>query len=279
MDTLPAIFLSHGAPNLPLKADSTTTFLRELSHLLPKPKAILCISAHWATRQPVFGTTLEPHTIHDFSGFPTELYQLTYPAPGAPEVARRGMELLAAAGIESGANPKRGLDHGAWVPLLLAYPQADVPVAQLSIQPHSGPKHHYAIGRALAPLRREGVLILASGGVTHNLGEFRGYAYDAAAPDWVNQFADWLTEAVTAGNVEALLNYRALAPHATRNHPTEEHLLPLFVALGAGGMREKGVLLHSSFTYGILSMAAYGFGEGLDIRGAIASSTSSRRPR
>ena len=257
----PTIFLSHGSPELPLQSGAAPDFLKQLGTLLGKPKAILAISAHWGTRHPVVSAVEKPQTIYDFSGFPAELYRLRYPAPGAPGLAARVIELLTAAGIEGSVSPDRGLDHGAWTPLMLMYPAADVPVTQLSIQPHLSPAHHLALGRALEPLRHEGVLILASGSATHNLWEFGGYTYDAVAPNWVTQFADWLTDAVTQGKVEELLNYRQLAPHAARNHPTEEHLLPLFVALGAGGTDVRGYPLHSSFTYGVFSMAVYMFAE------------------
>lgn len=234
-------------------------FLAGLGQQLERPKAILCISAHWNTSYPIVSAASLPQTIHDFSGFPRELYQMQYPAKGAPNLAAKVVDLLNAAGIQSDIHPNRGLDHGAWNPLMLIYPDADVPVTQLSIQAHLSPAHHLAVGQALQPLRNEGVLVLASGSATHNLGKLGGYSYNAAPPEWVEQFADWLTDAVTKGKFEELLNYRAKAPYAIDNHPTDEHLLPLFVALGAGGKTANGNLLHSSFTYGLLSMAAYSF--------------------
>lgn len=256
---LPALFISHGSPDLPLHPSPARDFLAQLGQQFDRPQAILVISAHWTTPQPIVSAAPRPRTIHDFGGFPAALYQLTYPAPGAPELAVRVVDLLTAAGIKSGISADRGLDHGAWNPLLLLYPHADVPVTQLSIQPHLDPAHHLAIGRALAPLRQQGVLILASGSATHNLWELGGYAPDAAPPDWVTAFAQWLTDALTQSKTEALLNYRQLAPHAARNHPTAEHLLPLFVAFGAGGSAAKAIELHSSYSLGVLSMAAYAF--------------------
>ena len=258
MSRFPAIFLSHGSPDLPLHHSPVGEFLQQLGKQIERPKAILCISAHWMSPQAVISTASHPKTHYDFNGFPAELYSLKYPAPGAPELAEKVVDLLTAAGIESSVNAHRGLDHGAWVPLMLMYPDADIPITQLSIQPNLGTAHHLLLGQALQPLCDEGVLVLASGSATHNLGELGGDLFNAIPPDWVNQFTDWLNDAVTAGKVDDLLNYRKLAPYAINNHPTEEHLLPLFVAMGAA-KQAKGSLLHSSFTYGVLSMAAYEF--------------------
>lgn len=255
---LPAVFVSQGAPTLALEAGAAHAFLRHLGQNLERPRAILCVSAHWETAGPTVSTAVWPRTIHNFGGFPDALYQLRYPAPGAPELARQVVELLRAAGLAALSDPERGLDHGAWVPLLLMYPDADIPVVQLSIQSHIGPAQHLAVGRALAALREQGVLILASGSATHNLGAFRTYRGDDV-PEWVVRFDRWLAQALAAGDTEALLAYRQLAPEAVRNHPSEEHLLPLFVALGAGGPRPVIQQLHASYTCGILSMAAYAF--------------------
>jgi 4,5-DOPA dioxygenase extradiol len=225
---------------------------------LPRPKAILAVSAHWETDSPRAATTAQPETIHDFHGFPEELYSLRYPAPGAPELALRAVELLSAAGFSAAADAKRGLDHGAWAPLLLAYPEADVPVAQLSIQPSLGPAHHLAMGRALAPLRGEGVLVFGSGGATHNLSEVAwGRHGDPLA--WARAFDDWLAETISAGDAVALPDWRARAPHAARAHPRDEHLLPLLVTFGAAGDGGRGARLHTSFVHGSLSMAAFRF--------------------
>jgi 4,5-DOPA dioxygenase extradiol len=208
---------------------------------------------------PTASTALRPETIHDFYGFPEELYRLTYPAPGAPDLAERALGLLGDAGIEGALDPSRGLDHGAWNPLMLMYPQADIPVTQLSVQPDQPPAHHLAVGRALRPLRDEGVLILASGGAVHNLRQFR---VDREKPAlWATSFDDWLAARVEAGDAASLVEFRAQAD--SRNaHPTDEHFLPFFVALGAGtqGDAEKGAALHRSFVHGSLSMAAYAWG-------------------
>jgi 4,5-DOPA dioxygenase extradiol len=259
--TFPAVFVSHGAPTLAVEENDTTDFLRRLGGELGKPEAVVCVSAHWNTGAPVVSAAERPETIHDFGGFPEELYRIRYPAPGAPALAARVCELLGGAGIDCAVSAERGLDHGAWVPLRLMYPAADVPVTQLSIQPRHDPRHHLRVGRALASLREEGVLLLATGSVTHNLSKTtRG----DAPPDWARQFEQWLYENVTEGRQEELLEYRRLAPYAQLAHPTDEHLLPLFVALGAGsdGDAAAGVGrgLHRGWTMGSLGMAAYGFG-------------------
>jgi 4,5-DOPA dioxygenase extradiol len=258
MNTLPAIFLSHGAPDLPIRDGAATNFLRSLHQQFPKPKAILAISAHWYSDPPMVSTVQQPKTIHDFSGFPEALYHHRYPAPGAPKLAERVVTLLSQAGIACDTHPSRGLDHGTWTPLMLTYPSADIPVTQLSIQYYRDPFYHLKLGQALEPLRHEGVLIMGSGSATHNLYAF-DKRYDAVPPLWVKQFDEWLAETIEQGNWDALMQYREGAPYAKENHPTEEHLLPLFVALGPGGVNTRGVRLHHSYTYGAFSMAAYAF--------------------
>lgn len=269
MARLPTLFLSHGSPTLALDPGPARDDFAALGRTLPRPKAVLCVSAHWETPAPAVSGAARPETIHDFHGFPDELYAIRYPAPGAPELAARAAGLLGGAGIETAIDPGRGLDHGAWVPLRIMYPEADVPVAQLSLQTPLGPAHHLAVGRALAPLREDGVLILASGSATHNLRDFGGRAYDAPALPYVLEFEAWLMRAVAEGEVGALADWRARAPHAATNHPTDEHLLPLFVALGAaqgeargkaGNGRVPGRLVHASHTWGILSMASFAWG-------------------
>lgn len=258
MTRLPTLFISHGAPDLPIQSGAVQSFLRQLPQTLPQPEAILVVSAHWNSSQPWVSEASRPRTIYDFSGFPNALYQLSYPAPGAPRLAGRVVDLLSEAGFVAATHPNRGLDHGAWKPLMLLYPEAQVPVTQLSIQYQQGPEHHFQLGRALEPLRDEGVLVIASGAATHNLRAFDP-SYEASPPSWVTAFDQWLKNAIAQQDIPSLLNYRQLAPHAADNHPTEEHLLPLFVALGAGGKGARGQQLHSSYTYGAFSMAAYAF--------------------
>ena len=247
--TMPSLFLSHGAPTLPLTDTPARTFLSGFGATIARPTAILVISAHWETSVPTIGAVDRNDTIHDFGGFPQALYELRYPAPGTPAVAARASDLLRADGIECRIDRSRGLDHGAWVPLLL----------QLSVQPHLGPRHHLLTGRALAPLRQEGVLIIGSGSLTHDLSEFRGHGPNDPAPAWVNAFADWFHSALASGRTEDLLDYRRQAPFAVKNLPSEEHLLPLYTALGAAGENARAERLHASSTYGILRMDVYAF--------------------
>jgi 4,5-DOPA dioxygenase extradiol len=240
-------------------------FLQALGTSLPRPRAIVLVSAHWETGGgPAVSLVRQPQTIHDFGGFPQALFDIDYPAPGAPEVAERTAALLEAAGISVGRSATRGLDHGAWVPLRLMYPQADVPVTQLSIVHGASPALHVKLGQALRQLRAEGVLVIGSGSLTHNLYEFRGQAVDAPAPRWVSEFEVWMRQKIELNDHAALVDYRKLAPSAERNHPTEEHLLPLYVAMGAaatdgGAAPASAQLLHSSIEHGVLAMDAYAF--------------------
>lgn len=255
--TLPTIFVSHGAPTFVLGDSPAARFLREFGSTLGRPKGIVAVSAHWETDGPVLGAAGRPPTVHDFYGFPEPLYDIRYPAPGSPALAETAAGLLAAAGIVGGLDPVRGLDHGAWVPLSLMYPKADIPVVQLSVQTARGTAWHVGVGAALSDLRRNGVLVMGSGGAVHNLG-----AFDPGSPaveGWARTFDDWLCETLAEGAVDKLVDYRRLRPEASRAHPTEEHLLPLFTALGAVGKGAKGRALHRSFLDGSLSMAAYAF--------------------
>lgn len=251
----PSVFVSHGAPTIVAGSSPVSNFLGALGDDLGRPEAVLCISAHWETENPVVSLADRPETIYDFYGFADPLYELTYPAPGAPALAGRVAGLLGEAGLKAERDNTRGLDHGAWVPLMLMYPAADIPVCQLSIQPALGPRYHYRLGRALEALRHEGVLVMASGGVVHNLDFFRPGSTDVA--DWAQRFEDRLVERVERGAVDALIDYRdadgALA------HPRDEHYLPLLAALGAGGSESRGRVLHRGFMDGSISMAAFAF--------------------
>ena len=256
---LPTLFLSHGAPTLPLTKSPAAEFLRGLTATIERPKAILVASAHWETQTPRVSAVASNGTIHDFYGFPRALYEMTYPAPGDPALAGRIAGLLSDAGLPATLETSRWLDHGAWVPLLLAYPNADIPVVQISLQSHLGTAHHVKLGAALASLRAEGVLVIGSGSWTHDLRRFRGQPEDAPAQPDVLAFADWMDRAVMAGRHEDLLAYRIRAPYADENHPTEEHLLPLYVALGAAGPGARPEHLHASAMYSMLRMDAYAF--------------------
>lgn len=260
MTMLPTLFVSHGSPMLALQDSPARRFLQSLGQSLPRPRAIAMVSAHWETRGgPAVSLATAPETIHDFGGFPRALFDIQYPAPGAADVADRVATLLSEAGIPVGRSATRGLDHGAWVPLSLMYPDADVPVLQISIVHDASPAVHAQLGQALQKLREEGVLVIGSGSLTHNLYEFRGQAVDAPAPGWVTEFEMWMRDKLEQNDLDDLLDYRRLAPSAERNHPTEEHLLPLFVAIGAAGKDAKAALLHSSFEHGVLAMDAYAF--------------------
>ncbi len=269
MRELPSLFVSHGAPTVAVEPSPARDFLAGLGRSLPRPRAILCMSAHFETDQPTLTSGAHPATIHDFYGFPEELYRLRYPAPGSPELAEEAARLLREAGLVATLDPEAGFDHGTWVPLLLMFPEADIPVVQLSVQPHRDAAHHARIGRALAPLRRRGVLILGSGALTHNLAEVmaRLRAGDGAGGPvaWAEAFARWVEDRIRSGDLEGLCRYRELAPEAVRAHPTEEHLFPLHMAAAAGGGR--GVKLHESFAYGSLAMTVYAF-PGLAVREA-----------
>lgn len=257
MTTAP-IFVSHGSPTLIFDDVPARDFLLGLGKSLPRPKAILVASAHWETPSPRITAAPAPTTIHDFGGFPPIMYEQQYPAPGDPALAESIQGLLIKAGIQATLDDRRGLDHGAWVPLKLSWPDADIPVLQLSLQTHLGPRHHYDIGKALQPLTEEGVLIIGSGSLTHDLRSvsWRGPSEE---PDWVKSFGDWTDQALKEGRTEDLLNYRRIAPNAARNHPTEEHFLPLFVTLGAGGPDVTPHLLHTSVTFSVLRMDAFEF--------------------
>lgn len=260
----PAVFLSHGAPHMVLEPRTTGAFLTRLAQQLRRPRAIVCVSAHWDTDRPAVTGSARPETIHDFYGFPDALYRLRYAAPGEPALARDIVEVLTQAGLAARLDHHRGLDHGCWVPLMLMYPAADIPVVQLSVQSALGAKHHLVLGGALAPLRERGVLIVGSGGATHNLGAFRGQPIDSPVADWAAEFDAWLHDVVSRGDRRALTRWLEQAPHAAQNHPTVEHFMPLFVAMGAAPEAARGYVLHRGFSYGMLSMAAYGWGAVLD---------------
>jgi 4,5-DOPA dioxygenase extradiol len=253
---MPVLFVSHGAPDALLKAPDTVACWREIGRMLPKPSAILAVSAHWETRQPAVSLAGAPATLHDFSGFPPELYRMQYRAPGAPRLAERVAALLFAAGWAADMHPDRGLDHGAWVPLSAMYPDADVPVTQLSLTRNKAPVDHFDLGKLLAPLRDEGILIVGSGAITHNFGWLDWGAQGNGVPEpRAHAFSEWVAGRLAARDTAGLLDYRS-APHGKEAHPTEEHFLPLLVALGAAG-NDVPLRFQPAFTYGGLSMDAY----------------------
>lgn len=261
MNKQPTLFVSHGSPMLSLEEGPAHHFLKEWGKQHARPAAILVVSAHWEnTGGPMVSLAEQPRTIHDFGGFPRELYEIQYSASGAPALAEQSVGLLRDAGFSTSTSDNHGLDHGAWVPLSLMYPLADIPVFQISLIRGGSTAEHYRMGQALQPLREQGVLIMGSGSATHNLDEVMGHRQGDMVPSWVSDFENWMAEALNAGRISELIDYRRLAPFAVRNHPTEEHLLPLYVALGAGGAGAIATRLHSSHTYGILAMDVYSFG-------------------
>lgn len=263
MPALPALFISHGSPDIAIADTAAADFLKTLAADLPRPRAIVVASAHFEDDEARATMDAHPETIHDFGGFDPRLYAMTYPAPGDPQLAGDIVARLRAAGFEAAGATGRGFDHGAWVPLSLIYPKADIPVIEVSIDPAEGPDYHLRLGAALRGLREAGVLVIGSGSFTHNLreafGNIRQGRRTVETPDWVSAFADWMTDRIVAGDREALIDYRAKAPFARENHPTDEHLMPLFVALGAGGEGAKAKRLHDSRDFGVLAMEAFAF--------------------
>jgi 4,5-DOPA dioxygenase extradiol len=253
---LPSLFVSHGAPTLPFDDVPARDFLRALGKSIGRPRAILIASAHWDTDAPTVNSVAVNTTIHDFHGFPRPLYDLRYAAPGDAALAAQVSARLAAAGQPVQTDKTRGLDHGAWVPLSLMYPAADIPVVQLSVQGQKGAAHHIALGRALQQLRQDDVLVMGSGGFVHNLRRLSPPG--SPEPGWSGEFSGWMHEKLMARDEAALSGYRSLAPHAVQAQPSEEHFMPLFVAYGAGGV--STARLHSSHTFGALRMDAYAFG-------------------
>lgn len=256
---LPALYISHGSPRLIVEPSAARDFLAGLANTLPRPRAIVIATAHFGTSRPAVIGDANPGMIYDFGGMP-ELRQLVYPAPGDPQVAIKVAGLWQAAGFAPTVATGYGYDHGTWVPLMLMYPDADVPVVQIAVQPQLGPAHHVALGKALASMRDENFLVIGSGSLTHNLRALYSgdLAPDAPALPWVEQFAEWIHDKIESGADDDLLNYRARAPHAVDNHPTDEHLMPLFIAMGAG--QTKGRRIHSSTRNGVISMDTYAFG-------------------
>jgi 4,5-DOPA dioxygenase extradiol len=270
MTPLPTLFISHGSPMHAISAGRAGEAWAELGRRLPRPRSILIASAHWETELPMVATSKQPETIHDFGGFPPELYRIRYPAPGASETAQRALQLLRDAGISATPNGCRGLDHGAWVPLLRLYPDADVPAAQISIQPSLDAEHHLRVGAALAPLVRDGVLVVGSGHMTHNLGEWiaearrRGsMSISEGEPDpYVVEFTQWVDNALRSDDRKALAAWLEQAPHARRAHPTPEHFLPLMVAVGAAGPGALVEHIEAGVDSRVLAMDAYLFWPG-----------------
>lgn len=255
---MPVVFISHGAPDALLNAPDAVACWREIGQTLPQPRAILVVSAHWEARQPTASLSGAPETIHDFSGFSPQLHRMQYPAPGAPAWAERAVALLHQSGIAAELHPTRGLDHGSWVPLSVLYPQANVPVTQISLILNGSAAQHLALGKALAPLRNEGVLILTTGAITHNFAWLDWNAHAADVVPEARAFADWVGKQIDDRDSTELIAYRN-TPLGVAAHPSEEHFSPLFVGLGAAE-NDAAQRYQPGFSYGGLAMDAYVWG-------------------
>ena len=256
--TTPVLFISHGAPTFATAPSRLGPLLRTLGTQLPDIKAVLVVSPHWQTQGVTVMRTVRPETVHDFGGFPPDLYALQYPVDGAPALANAAAALLNAAGLAVGFDDRRGLDHGAWVPLRHLLPAGQVPVFQVSMPVNLTTATAVKLGRALAPLRAQGVLIVASGSMTHNLYDFRPSGGQPEA--YAEAFTAWVQTAVRARALQPLIHYRAQAPHAARAHPSEEHFLPLLVALGATTELDAVRVLPGGIDHAALSMESYVWG-------------------
>ena len=252
----PSLYISHGSPMLALEPGASGPALANLAATMPKPKAIVIVSAHWESSELLVGGNPQPETWHDFGGFPRALFEVQYPAPGSPQLATEVVELLKTDGLPARIDAKRPFDHGVWVPLSLMYPQADVPVVQVSLPTRGGPALQTRVGHALASLRERGVLLIGSGSITHNLRDLDWHAGPESVEPWAKAFRDWMIEKLEANDEAALHDYRQQAPNAVRNHPSDEHLLPLYFARAAGG---EFSIVHQGFTMGALGMDIYRF--------------------
>ena len=266
---LPSIFVSHGSPMIALEPGEAGAFMQRLGPAIDaafgRPKAIVSISAHTAARMPVVLAAPRHEAVYDFGGFDAKLFTLRYDVPGDPALAARLLGLLQAKGIDARSVPEGGLDHGAWTALRYIYPAADIPIVPLAFVPSASPAAQFALGEALAPLADEGVLVLGSGSITHNLRRVfsgGGLHPDKTRPEIPESaaFRRWIAERAAARDWDALFAYRSQAPFAVDMHPTDEHLLPWYVAAGAGGRVDAPIRIHDSATMGSLGMDAYAFG-------------------
>lgn len=257
------LFVAHGSPMVAIRPGAAGAALSALAETMDRPRAALVISPHWETEIATVGTASQLETIHDFAGFDPALYAIHYPAQGSALAAEAVVGALEAAGLPVRTDAQRGLDHGAWVPLRVLFPRADVPIVPLSLQVHGGPEHAFRVGQALAPLTREGWLIVATGNITHNLRDWRQAAMGLATDSsYAQRFSDWVNEQLISGNTAALLDYRQRQSDALRAHPREEHLLPLFTAMGAAGVEAQPRVIHRGITDHVIAMDSYAFEPG-----------------
>ncbi|WP_079507541.1 dioxygenase family protein [Mesobacillus jeotgali] len=260
---MPALFVAHGAPLLAIQNNEYTQFLNSFGKELPRPKAIILFSAHWESSLQQVSNVEDYRTIYDFGGFPEELYRIQYPAKGNGTIAKEITELLTEQGVPFEVDSTRGLDHGAWVVLRLMYPDADIPVISMSVNPSLTPEEQYQIGRSLSTLREKDVLIIASGGTVHNLGALRMVSNNQTVDQWAIDFDRWLEQHITNWDLESLFKYDSLAPNAKMAVPPygNEHFIPIFYAMGAADQVKSAKLLHRSYQYGNLSHSVWQFGE------------------
>lgn len=255
LHTLPGLYISHGSPMLALFPEQVGPALERLSLNLPKPQAIVVMSAHWESNALEVNTGVRPQTWHDFRGFPQELYEIRYPAPGSPDLAEDILNRLANAGFSAFANNTRPHDHGVWMPLLHMYPEADIPVVDISLPMNMTSEDIYKIGEALAPLREQQILLIGSGSITHNLRELNRTGQQAAVPEWASTFRNYVVSKLSHRDYDAVLDWQNI-PYVSRNHPTLEHFAPLFFTMGTG---QRFNIVHSSFSMGALGMDIYRF--------------------
>lgn len=253
----PSLYISHGSPMLALEPGASGPALARLATEMPRPDAIVIVSAHWESDELLVGGNPQPDTWHDFGGFPRALFEVQYPAPGNPELAAQVVSLLQANALPARIDSTRPFDHGVWVPLSLMYPQADIPIVQISLPTRGGPALQARVGKSLSGLRERGVLLIGSGSITHNLRELDWHAGPESVQPWAQVFRDWMIDKLAANDEAALQDYRRQAPNAVRNHPSDEHLLPLYFARSAGGPFS---IAHQGFTLGALGMDIYRFG-------------------
>ncbi|MGO4886375.1 dioxygenase [Anaerobacillus sp. MEB173] len=259
---IPTLFIAHGAPLLAIENNEYTQFLESLGTTLPKPKAIVLFSAHYESAAQKVSNVEEFETIYDFGGFPKALYEIKYPAKGDETVTNEIIELFTKQGIPYDIDTRRGLDHGAWVVLKMLYSNADIPVISMSVNPKLTPDKQYEIGKALAPLRKKDVLIIASGGTVHNLMALKMGNDDGRIDEWALGFDQWLERHITSWDLDSLFNYDTLAPAAELAVPPygNEHFIPLFYAMGAADQEKSATLVHRSYRYGNLSHSVWQFG-------------------
>ena len=254
------LFVPHGAPTFALQPGAAGAAMSQLVHSYGTPRAIVVVSPHWETAVPTVGTATQLDTIHDFDGFDPRLYELRYPATGCPEAAQQVVAALQAHGFTVQQDAQRGLDHGAWMPLRQMFPDADIPVIPLSVQTHLGPEHAYRVGQALADLAEHQFLIIASGNITHNLRDYQvARMAGGKTPDYVQAFADWVQLHMASKDIPALLDYRRASPSGARAHPSEDHLLPLFTALGAAGADAQPEAFYRGISDYVIAMDGYAF--------------------